>query len=138
MLVGDGGRPMADAHDERALLDLCNAHGLRLSTPSRARVSVNACYSSIRTCNSKLESAYLPLVAAARSHKLKVGVDPGHHVCFPATVLLEDATLRPSLRLRTVLLTSYTVHRLPSQRDRLKLRPAFRTQCGDPAAATAA
>ena len=38
-LVGDdGGRPiMADAHEERALLDLCNANGLRLSTPSRAR-----------------------------------------------------------------------------------------------------
>ena len=31
MLVRDGGRPMADAHEERALLDLCNAHGLRLS-----------------------------------------------------------------------------------------------------------
>lgn len=27
---------MADAHEERALLDLCNANGLRLSTPCRA------------------------------------------------------------------------------------------------------
>ena len=39
MPAGDGGRPMADgdAHEERALLDLCDTHGLRLSTPSRAR-----------------------------------------------------------------------------------------------------
>ena len=37
MLVGDGGSPMADAHEEKALLGLCNAHCLRLSTPSRAR-----------------------------------------------------------------------------------------------------
>ena len=37
MLVGDGGRSMADAHEEKALLGLCNAHCLKLSTPSRAR-----------------------------------------------------------------------------------------------------
>jgi len=28
---------MADAHEEKALLGLCNAHCLKLSTPSRAR-----------------------------------------------------------------------------------------------------
>ena len=36
----DGERPMADTHEERALLDLCNAHGLRLSSPSRARSAI--------------------------------------------------------------------------------------------------
>ena len=35
--AGDGGRPMADAHEEKALLGPCNAYCLRLSTPSRAR-----------------------------------------------------------------------------------------------------
>ena len=35
-MAGGGGRPMADAHEERALLDLFNAPGLRLSSPSRA------------------------------------------------------------------------------------------------------
>ena len=42
MPAGDGGRPMVDAHGERALLDLCDANGLRLSSPSRARSAPGA------------------------------------------------------------------------------------------------
>ena len=37
MLAGDGGRPMADAQEERALLGLRRAPGLRSATPSCAR-----------------------------------------------------------------------------------------------------
>ena len=38
MPAGDCGRPMADAHEERALLHLCDANGLRpFYTQSRAR-----------------------------------------------------------------------------------------------------
>ena len=41
MLVGDGGSPMADAHEEKALLGLCNAHCLRpIYAVSRAQRAV--------------------------------------------------------------------------------------------------
>ena len=59
MLVGDGGRPMADAHGERALLDLCNANDLKLSTPSRERSApcARAAYGQLQ-----LDSGYCPIV----------------------------------------------------------------------------
>ena len=52
MLVGDGGSPMADAHEEKALLGLCNAHRLRLSTPTHNREPYDPLLSNIMSLDS--------------------------------------------------------------------------------------
>ena len=51
---------MADAHEKKALLGLCNAHCLRLSTPSRARSA--PCSSAAWPALSRLSAPYPLLV----------------------------------------------------------------------------